>query len=358
MTKTIERLISARTAMLLDDPFFGALSLRLELIEDPGAPTAWTDGTCLAINPKWAASLSAEQLRAIVAHEVMHCSQGHCWRRDNREPYRWNIACDRAINNLLVDAGYNVPENGEFAKDAEIGQSAEWIYTRLPEYNVLEAYVGLGEVRDALDSNAAGEAEWKQAVIQAANQARNAGKLPGWAERLVLQATCSRVNWRAELRRFLQRASGDYTWTKPNRRYLHAGLYLPCLQSEDMPEIAIAVDTSGSMDDTALAQARAEVEAVIGEVRPAAVTIFYADAAVAITDRFERDEPLKWRPKGGGGTDFRPVFKALKGTEAVCLIYISDLCGTFPTKEPGIPTLWVTDTDAKAPWGETIRMQP
>ena len=64
------------------------------------------------------------------------------------------------------------------------------------------------------------------------------------------------------------------------------------------------------------------------------------------------------KPCGGGGTDFRPAFDAVQTWEEppVCIIYLTDLAGTFPEQDPGIPTLWVTGrSDAReVPFGELL----
>jgi predicted metal-dependent peptidase len=305
----------------------------------------------------------------------MHVANGHPWRRDHREPFiKWNIATDKTINSTLQESGFSLPKNGYYAEGPEIGQSAEWIFARLPDPpenpkgggQSHGEKTGQGEVRDAPKSKGDGkdddvptEAEWQQATKTAALAAKAMGKLPAGLKRFADEVGEARVDWRSALRRFVQeRAKADYSWSRPNGRYLALGMYLPALESHEMGEVAIAVDTSGSIDDVALAMAKAEITSVMDECQPSAVTVYYADAAVASVDRFERGEPLEFRPKGGGGTDFRPVFKAVEEQEnqPVCLLYISDLLGVFP-ESTEIPTIWVTDTKGvEAPIGETIRM--
>jgi predicted metal-dependent peptidase len=372
MSSTLDRVIAARVGLLLDQPFFGALALGLKLQEDPTMPTAWVDGRTMGFNPSFVAGLTHAQIVALVAHEVMHCANGHPWRRDGREFRKFNISCDKAINSLLKDANFTLPKGAYYAEGPEEGQSAEWIYARLPDDPGGQGSgqgdsTGQGEVRDAPTSGKDGkdddgdvptEAEWQQATKQAALAAKAQGKLPANLDRFAKEVGEARVDWRSAMRRFVQeRAKADYSWSKPSSRYLSLGMYLPALESHELGVIAIAVDTSGSIDDVALAMAKAEVMAVIDETQPRAVTVYYADAAVAHVDHFERGDEIVFRPKGGGGTDFRPIFEACEEAEEapVCLIYITDLCGTFPD-ETEIPTIWVTDTNDVAPIGETVRM--
>src|ERR1700749_2583438 len=54
----------------------------------------------------------------------------HHVRRSGRDPKRWNVACDYAINPLLVDAGLSLPE-GVLLDNRLRGMSAEQIYNLL-----------------------------------------------------------------------------------------------------------------------------------------------------------------------------------------------------------------------------------
>jgi predicted metal-dependent peptidase len=218
-----------------------------------------------------------------------------------------------------------------------------------------------GEVRDAPTgpdtdgTPAPTEGEWKQKTAEALQAAKMAGTLPAGMARKVEDALGTRIDTRSLLLRFMtERTKADYAWTRPNPRYIAQGIYLPALESVSMGEVAIMVDTSGSVDSQSLAYARAIVEDVISECSPAAVSVWYSDAKVCKVDRFERGESLTWEPAGGGGTDFRPALKAIEeeGT-AVCVLCITDLWGTFPDF-CDLPVLWLSTTDKIAPFGETI----
>lgn len=374
MTDTLRRIIAARTAMLLDDPFFGSLALRLQIVEAaaPEIPTAATNGTSLFANPDFISRLTGDELKAVLAHEVMHCANGHCWRRDGRDLRKWNVAADYAVNGILQEAGYRLPHDALLPDASQKGQSAEWIYARLPDaagdgggagggagHN--HAGASMGEVLDAPkaapEQDAANEQQWQQAVQQAAIQAKRQGKLPAGLERMAAEAVQPKVDWRAELRALLERARSDYSWARPNPRYCHMGLYLPMVDGPEMPPLAVAVDTSGSIDAVALAAAKAELEAIIADTSPAAVHVLYADAAVCRADVFERGDAIAWRPKGGGGTDFRPALLAADALDPApaALIYITDLYGSFGDQPPAVPVIWLTTTrDTTAPFGTTL----
>jgi predicted metal-dependent peptidase len=373
MTPAEKRVSAARTALVLDQPFWGTLALSLTPKEDPTCRTAWTDGRSLGYNPDFIASLSHAETVGLIAHEVSHCALGHPWRRDGRDPKQWNIACDYAINGDLLESGFSLPKGGLSPDATQLGKSSEWIYARLPQPQPQpqggqggqgQPQPGndpAGEVRDAPtgpDENgepAPTEGEWKQRTAEALQAAKMQGSLPGGLARLIENSLDKRVDVRSLLLRFMtERTRADYSWNTPNSRYIAHGLYLPALQSISLGEVAIMVDTSGSVDTQSLAYARRIVEDVISECSPSACTVWYADAKVCHVARFEQGEPLVWEPEGGGGTDFRPALRAIEdeGT-AVCVLCITDLCGTFPDG-CSLPVLWLATTDRVAPFGETI----
>lgn len=404
--KAAEKVTAARTALILDQPFFGALSLRLAILEDPTCPTAWVDGKTLGYNPRFVEGLTHAEILGLIAHEVMHCACGHPWRRDNRDPKKWNIAADYAINAILVDAGFQLPEGGLLDSQWD-GKSAEWIFDRLPNQGSGSkgsqrgqkggsgddqasgrpgdqdgqgsAGAGqgdapgapggpdnaLGEVRDApTDADArsaeATEADWKRATQEAARAAQVRGTVPGSLKRFADERKRSRVDWKSVLRRFVQsHAKNDYSWTRPNKRFMARGLYLPALHSEEMGPIVAAVDTSGSIDSVLLSQFASEIQGIADEMQPEKVVVMYCDARVHRVDVFERGEAIEMAPCGGGGTDFRPVFRKLADLDEVpvCVVYLTDLYGTFPDTEPETPTLWVSPTRGyTVPFGEYVEV--
>ena len=374
------KMTAARTSLVLEQPFFGSLALSLKMQPDETHQTAWTDGRSLGYNSAWIETLTHDQVTALIAHEVFHCAMGHPWRRDGRNMKIWNVAADRAINHELTESGFTLPPDVEYPIGDEIGKSAEWIFARLNQDENQDDSNGqgqgnnpqsgngqgkpdpLGEVRDAPtdpDSDgepAPSEQDWKQRAAEAMQQAKMAGKMPGGLARDIQNAIKARVDVRSLLLRFFSdRTNSDYSWSRPNARYIAQGLYLPALESKELGEVAIMVDTSGSVDAVSLQYARAIVESVIEECSPSAVTVYYFDSKVASVDRFERGESLTWKPQGGGGTDFCPALDAIdKDGNAVCIVCITDLDGTLPDTPPAMPVIWLCTTDNVAPFGETV----
>jgi predicted metal-dependent peptidase len=125
-----EKLCRARTQLLLNQPFFGTLCLRLKLVAMPGLPTMATDGRRLVYNPAFVAELTPAELEGVIAHEVMHVALAHHCRRGDRELQLWNEAADYAVNPILLDNGITLP--GDLLVDTAFRDlSAEEIYARL-----------------------------------------------------------------------------------------------------------------------------------------------------------------------------------------------------------------------------------
>lgn len=386
MKSSRERITIARTNLVIDHPFYGVLALQLRIVEGSAADgiyTLATDGKHLFFNDEYVRTLKMDELMGAVAHEVLHCAMGHQWRRDSRDPERWNHAADYAINPIVIGSANNgsglnlkLPAGCLLDKKYE-GKSAEWIYGQLPKDSgkggsgkpngkptkgggsPAAGNCGCDGVREAKDGDIT-EQEWRTYVNEAANAARQAGKLPGACAAFVEALNEAKIDWKAALRKIVQQVvvHSDYTWKRPAARYIHTGAYLPSAESEKTPPIAVAFDTSGSISDAELTAFVAELQSIIDEVKPEVVYSIQCDAAVTgeHVEYFEGDTLGKVKIYGRGGTRFEPVFEYIAdhGLEPACLVYLTDLCGSFPNQAPDYPVIWVSVNDQKAPFGETI----
>jgi predicted metal-dependent peptidase len=228
-----------------------------------------------------------------------------------------------------------------------------------------------GEVRDcpSPDGTAASPSElaqagqdWKVALGQAAQVAKGQGSLPAGMARVVEEVLHPLLDWREVLRRFVDlSAKSDYSWMRPNRRHIAEGLYLPSLQSESLPPIVLAVDTSGSVDGGLLARFASEIGAIL-EAYETTVNVLYCDSEMHGGEEFTKDDiPIKLHAEGGGGTDFNPVFDHCDNLPdpITCLVYLTDMRGDFPEVEPGYPVLWVSTgrPEDGAPFGEVVQLR-
>lgn len=360
------KLVRARTALILDHPFFGQLALRLKLVEDSAVATLCVDGKEIRYNPDFVAGLSPSLTRSALVHEVGHCVFEHIGRRNGRDPRKWNHAGDYVINAMIKDSGFEIGTNWLY-NPAYANMTTDEIYSLLPEDDGKDNKPGPGEPGGSLDECTDGNpgsadtdaTDWKIAAIQAAATAKAMGKLPASMARFIDELTAPKVDWRDILRRFITEISkNDYTWMRPNKRFASQGITLPTLHSESMGHVVVAIDTSGSISQDMLNAFGAEIKAIVASTRPVKTTVIYCDSAVNHVDEFEANDEMHFDMHGGGGTDFRPPFDYLqeRGETPVCFIYLTDMYGLFPD-DPGYPVLWCATTDVVGPIGDTVRIE-
>jgi predicted metal-dependent peptidase len=396
-TPTTLRIQKARTALLLDHPFFGSLLFRLNGQECQSIATMATDGVSLYYNPEFVETLNSATLCGVLAHEVLHPGLHHHVRRSGRNPRRWNEACDYAINPLLLDDGLSLPE-GVLVDNRFCGMSAEQIYNILeteseqssdnqngtdssngdltgdgsPTQRNREAPLapitegGIGQVLDAPFASEGTRTteeqtrEWTVAVNQAVTLARQTGKVPAGLSRALEGVAEAAVDWREMLRRLWSETTpADYSWMRPNRRHIWAGLYLPGVMREGVGVIAIAVDCSGSVNARQLRLFEAEIRSILEGERPQRVHVLYFDAMVHKVETYDTGEPVHLNPVGGGGTEFGPCFEWLNehGVQPQTLVFLTDLYGGFPPSAPHYPVIWASTGGRRAPFGQVIPMQ-
>lgn len=391
-----EKLLRVRQSLILNNPFFAQITILLELIKSTECETGWTDGKHMGYNPKWIDTLTIPKAKGFVVHEDVHIMLEHPLRRGDRDLKIWNIACDFVDNAFVLDAGFELPDGGCINNELGKNRTAETVYDMLMKNNkkllkeLFPQYVeddgnfninvvpkdlgGCGEIRDWPSKNGKekqpsqseitqASGEIKVMIAQAAEAAKRVGNLSANLERFVKEILEPKIPWPSVLWRFVtQSAKNDYAWFPPNRRYLSQGLYLPSLNSEQIDELVIVVDTSGSISDSDIAQFSAECSSIL-EQFDTTIHVVYCSTKVTHTESFTRqDLPLTLHAKGGGGTDFRPPFRWVENHQInpACLIYLTDMaCYHYPEKEPFYPTLWVKigtwDQDVP-PFGEVINI--
>lgn len=366
-------LTKARVRVILEFPFFASLLLKMKTSEQ-NVGTACTNGVELKVDPNYFTSLTEDERVGLLAHEVMHPALNHHTRRNGRHPKLWNYACDYVINPILVDFGVTLPKGGLLDRRFD-GMSADAIYDILLKENpdVDKQWVpgsgfdgGMGDVSDfpMLGNDAETQLEEQQQIeklISATNMAKMRGKTSASLERVVGDLLEPKVEWDVVLRRIMsEKAYDDYSWVKPNRRFMGTGFYLPSLESERYGEVAVAVDTSGSIRQHELDQYASDL-CSIHELVKNTVHVIYCDSSVAGTDTFEAGDDIKLTLQGGGGTDFRPPFAWLEKESIMpkIMIYFTDgECSRFPETHPDYDTIWVVTTSINfnPPFGEVIRI--
>lgn len=408
----LTKLAAARTRLIMERPFLGALVMHLPLkVGGEWCKTTGTDAKAFYFNPRFIDNLNLAQTQFVLAHEAMHCAMGHDHRRNGRVKKRWDVACEHAVNLVLIEDGMKPPFHGILADQNFMTMSAEEIYPLIPEDTEEESFDehlfdsdsdagsrpddgnqestpesgegrgqgnkdGQQEDSQQQEAGSGGSAtqkpdplsqaereelseQWKNRLAAAAQAARQAGKLSQSMMRWVDDLLAPSLPWRALLARFFAvNQRDDYSWRRPSRR--EGDAILPRLSSDGL-EVVAAIDTSGSISDEELREFITELDALKGQVR-ARVTLLACDNHIAEKAPWEYEAwdamALPAEIEGGGGTDFRPVFDWVEteNRSPNLLVYFTDAEGDFPGFPPSYPVIWLVKGKAKVPWGERVQL--
>ena len=194
-----------------------------------------------------------------------------------------------------------------------------------------------------------------------------AGKMGSGGDRDLEQLLEPQIDWREVLREFIQTtcAGNDYsTWQRPNRRYVSSGYYMPSGISEQVGELVIAVDTSGSIGQLELTAFMSEIQAICDTVHPDHIRLLYWDTRVCQDEKYDMhqlDELVKTtKPKGGGGTNVECVTDYLTehGVKPQAAIVLTDgyLGGSWG--QWSCPVLWciLDNKSAKPDTGKHVNI--
>lgn len=361
MSTLEDRISLAFSKLGIREPFIAAVMARVKREVSESVPTAGTNGEWVRYNPVWCAKLTDEELFGLTLHESLHVVFMHMWRREGRDPALWNIANDALINRYIRSRAYQLPAGGVEIPWVDDKMDSEAVYERLrqeeksgggkgggkgsgkpTDKHGSGGFDGQGDLEDA--TNDAMRTDMEATIQAAAQMAKDCGQGSALIDRVLATASRSDAPWFELTRNMLtEKSAADYSYMRPSRRHLAAGLYLPSLHSEDLGGLLIGFDTSGSMGPRECNQIAADLQAIIDDVNPAFIEVVYCDMVVTNVQRFERDEPLDLRPKGGGGTRFQPVFEhAAKSGESYCgMIFFTDLEGNLAEcEEPAFPVIW------------------
>jgi predicted metal-dependent peptidase len=198
------------------------------------------------------------------------------------------------------------------------------------------------------------------------------GTMPGFAKEIVenVKNLDAQRDYRDELRDILVEVTkDDYTWAKPNRRYIAQGIYLPSIGSQDKGLLVCAFDSSGSVGRGEKEIYSAEVSSILEDFPQLKLYCIYADTRVANVEEFDEGEglPIKLDFRGGGGTNFHDTFEHIrkKDLDPKLVLYFSDLQvseGGYPTHEPDYPVIWLQTVKGQKPkkmrWGKVLGLDP
>jgi predicted metal-dependent peptidase len=388
-------------------PGLGGVALWVKFLDsDDPELIACTDGVQVEAGPLYETYDAAER-RFIVLHELLHVALAHPARGREMErriedfdPQLYNTACDAIINAALDGIrGIHITDDAVTLKDllaplgywkkddspAEVVRtwSSDALYHLLRKNreridpNRLDSNANFNgkDITPAMGSSRPAGAGSIEDEIRAWSSRLNAarGSLAGIFNRLVRELPKVKTPWERVLRDFLYRHARRKRMpdpSRPSRCWLALESDLREREGVDLPfdcatraartgRIALAVDTSGSIDDSLLKRFAAEVAAVLNKTEPL-LRMIVCDADVhQVQDFSGRDGAKLLRGcefKGGGGTDFKPAIAEAAKWKPDLLIYLTDLEGDAGA-EPAFPVLWaVPEGKAEAPWGKVIEL--
>jgi predicted metal-dependent peptidase len=369
--------------------------------------TAATDDKYLYINMDWFFKLTLDERLFVACHEIAHAMYGHAglfYLLDKAGEIRYsdglilpfdydlmNCAADYVINDQLVaakigkmpDCGLHWPAliNGDMgALDAYRllykvkknggGRETEKRTTKQGQQQgsgsgksfdkLLKPGGGTGKKPNKAMSERS-QAEWDTTVTAAMESAKLQGRLPANLERLFVKRLTPKADWRDLYRLAVSRKVGNdrYTWDRLEPQLIYRGIGSPGRSTFGCNLVVIAVDTSGSISQHTLDVFLAETAALLEQAKPKRVIFVQCDAEIQEWDECDACTELFGRKlKGGGGTDFKPVFERVtqESEEPDLLVYLTDLYGDFPSKPPSYPVIWGAISEATVPWGEVVRV--
>jgi predicted metal-dependent peptidase len=287
----------------------------------------------------------------------------------------WNIAADYAVNQILVEQKIgDMPtgkkgENKGFQDDKYKDWPAERIYDELfktAKKNGKKFLEKLGKLIDEhidwgkgdngkgkskqnnKDKNGKGKNgkgsgrpvytkeelkkirdEIKEAMISAA-QSTGAGNLPGAIQRMVKELTEPKMNWREIIQQqIMSTIKSDYTFMRPNRKAWHTTAILPGQSNEEMIDICLALDASGSISDEQCKEFLTEVKNIMDQYKDFRIHLWSFDTKVFNPKVFtpdNSDELLDYDLGAGGGTEFECNWDYMKdeGIEPKKFIMFTD----------------------------------
>lgn len=350
----------AMTRLVLSHPFYGSMAMGSDVHRDDSIETGATNGKWIKWSGPFVDTLTEAKTIGLIAHEVLHIILRHHIRMGDRDPFKWNIATDAAINHILISDGFELPD-GAIHLPHLADYSVEKIYDLLPD-NIVPPSWGLVFKPEMTEEEMRQEdINVQQRVIMAASVAKSRGKMPGWADEVVREMQDPEVNFEDALRRFFAGDQPeDFSMRRPNRKMYHlSGIIAPTSDRKGVGNIVIHNDTSASVTDTALTYFLGAMNALSEELNPTSITVICCDTSIRSVTRYEGGETITMLDaKGRGGTCVMPVFDYIEDNqiEVDHFISLTDLeIHDFPKDAPDYPVLWVSCDRTKAPFGQVIK---
>jgi len=389
--------------LLSDEPFFAALSRRIDKRPTTAIPTAGVrvteDGRYeMMYNPDFLGSLVDQcrntkgnqdnpyrWIRGILMHEFYHLIYGHLSTRmpEGGMTKLWNVAMDLAINSHIADdlpPMACIPGTGPFTKMAS-GLSAEAYYKLLKDeqgqqgqqgqdgdgsgsgsgdgsddsegssggsgkfddMDSLDDHSGWGESEGTTENIA--EERLKDMVRKAAEEAgkKGWGSVSAGMRQTIMESITTKVDWRSVLRNFVkasQKSSRRSTVKRINRRFPYIHAGK---RSERVARVAISIDQSGSVSDSLLAAFFNELES-LAKFAEFVVVPFDTRVDENLVFTWKKGQKRPWERVLCGGTCFSAPTKFVNDGNYDGHIVLTDMGAPKPVPSR-VKRMWMTDSN-------------
>nr|UVX89083.1 MAG: Putative metallopeptidase domain [Bacteriophage sp.] len=383
---SFQKLLSkARIGLLSKDElvFFSSIILGVKHTIDNSTETAYTDGLNCFYNEEFFTSLTNDEREFLIAHEGMHIALEHCTSRSaGLDPKLWNDAADYVINGLLVGIGLKMPKGGLFNPDFHNLTTLQ-VYRLLEQDQQNQSSGGKpqvggnqmgGKPMQDLREPAASDVKKREEIKQHAEELVMRGKTltemenktPGnigpELQRIIDRLTKPVIPWQRILQRFFtSMQKNDFTWARPNRRFISQDIYLPSMLSPALGPIDFAWDTSGSISNQIFQYFVSETYHVLKRFKPEYVNVMQFDHILRSRDKVRNmRDLLKLDMQGGGGTHVDEAIQAFAKSNSQALIVLTDgYVRTSHIPDPKKPVIWCVYQNKafQPPWGQVVHFE-
>ena len=240
-----------------------------------------------------------------------------------------------------IEAGLDAYEEDEKEKEQEQNDENKFTKVKNIEENLNE--------RD--------EEQWEYASTLAKEVAIRKSLMPLGFERLAKKVEAKNIDWKFELYNAINRhMRNNYAFMPPNKKHLYRGFALPSLTSDTL-SLIVAIDTSGSIQEEILGAFVEEFKTIMQNFPAVNIELLIADAKIQGHYSFKNAQDIDFVLKGGGGTDYRPVFDYIDANFPMSsmLLYFTDGDGIFPRIPPSYEVLWaLSNRKDRIPFGRSI----